>query len=75
MTSAVEVREWSAARPRPYVTPGKDPVPIVQEATDTTIAGINYKEQYECEWDLKILTNYIILYAPAFLIFINRYLT
>ena len=26
----------------------------------TTIAGINYKEQYECEWNSMILTNYII---------------
>jgi len=27
---------------------------------NTTVAGINYKEQYECEWDLMILTNYVI---------------
>jgi hypothetical protein len=32
MTSALEGGEWSAARPGPYFTPGKDPVPIVQEA-------------------------------------------
>ena len=27
---------------------------------NTTVAGINYKEQYKCEWDPMILTNYII---------------
>jgi len=27
---------------------------------NTTIAGINYEEQYKCEWDLMILTNYTI---------------
>jgi len=32
MTAALEGVEWSAARPGPYFTPGKDPVPIVQEA-------------------------------------------
>ena len=31
MTAALEGCEWSAAH-RPYFTPGKDPVPIVQEA-------------------------------------------
>jgi hypothetical protein len=32
MTTAVEGGEWSAARPRRNFAPGKDPVPIVQEA-------------------------------------------
>ena len=32
MTAALEGGEWSAARPRPHLTPGKDPVPILQEA-------------------------------------------
>jgi hypothetical protein len=32
MTAALEGGEWSAARPDPHFTPGKDPVPIVQEA-------------------------------------------
>jgi hypothetical protein len=32
MTSALEGGEWSAARPGRTFTPGKDPVPIVQEA-------------------------------------------
>jgi hypothetical protein len=31
MTTALEGGEWSAARPGRF-TPGKDPVPIVQEA-------------------------------------------
>jgi len=31
MTAALEGSEWSAARRRPYFTPGKDPVPILQE--------------------------------------------
>jgi len=32
MTAALEVGEWSAARPGRTFIPGKDPVPIVQEA-------------------------------------------
>ena len=32
MTAALEGGEWSAARPRPHFTPGKDPVPILHEA-------------------------------------------
>jgi hypothetical protein len=32
MTTALEGGEWSAARPGRTFTPGKDPVPIVQEA-------------------------------------------
>jgi hypothetical protein len=32
MTSALEGVEWSAARPDRTLPPGKDPVPIVQEA-------------------------------------------
>ena len=32
MTVALEGGEWSAARPRPHFTPGKDPVPVLQEA-------------------------------------------
>ena len=32
MTAALEGGEWSAARPRPHLTTGKDPVPILQEA-------------------------------------------
>ena len=32
MTAALEGGEWSAATPRPHFTPGKDPVPILQEA-------------------------------------------
>ena len=32
MTAALEGGEWSAARPRPHFIPGKDPVPILQEA-------------------------------------------
>ena len=32
MTTALEGREWSAARPDRTFTSGKDPVPIVQEA-------------------------------------------
>ena len=32
MTVALEGSEWPAARPRPHFTPGKDPVPILQEA-------------------------------------------
>ena len=26
---------------------------------NATVAGINYKEQYKCEWDPMILTNYM----------------
>jgi hypothetical protein len=32
MTAALEEGEWSAARPGRTLPPGKDPVPIVQEA-------------------------------------------
>ena len=32
MTSALEGGEWSAARPGRTFPPGKDPVPILQEA-------------------------------------------
>jgi len=32
MTAVLEGGEWSAARPGPHFTPGKDPVPILQEA-------------------------------------------
>ena len=32
MTAALEGGEWSAARPRPHFTRGKDPVPILQVA-------------------------------------------
>ena len=32
MTTALEGGEWSAARPGPHFTPGKDTVPILQEA-------------------------------------------
>ena len=32
MTAVLEGGEWSAARPRPHFTAGKDPVPILQEA-------------------------------------------
>ena len=32
MTAALEGSEWSAARPRRTLPPGKDPVPILQEA-------------------------------------------
>ena len=32
MTAALEGGEWSAARPGRNLTPGKDPVPILQEA-------------------------------------------
>jgi len=32
MTAVLEGGEWSAACPRPHFTPGKDPVPILQEA-------------------------------------------
>jgi len=32
MTAALEGGEWSAARPGPTLPPGKDPVPILQEA-------------------------------------------
>ena len=32
MTAALEGGEWSAARPGPHFNPGKEPVPIVQEA-------------------------------------------
>ena len=32
MTAALEGDEWSAARPGRTFTPGKDPVPILQEA-------------------------------------------
>ena len=32
MTAALEGGEWSAARPSRTLPPGKDPVPIVQEA-------------------------------------------
>jgi len=32
MTAALEGGDWSAARPGPHFTPGKDPVPILQEA-------------------------------------------
>ena len=32
MTKALEGGEWSAARPRLLFPPGKDPVPILQEA-------------------------------------------
>jgi len=32
MTAALEGGEWSAARPRPHFTPGKDKVLILQEA-------------------------------------------
>ena len=32
MTAALEGGEWSAARPGTHFIPGKDPVPILQEA-------------------------------------------
>ena len=32
MTAALEGGEWSAARPSRSLPPGKDPVPILQEA-------------------------------------------
>ena len=32
MTAVLERSEWSAARPRRTLPPGKDPVPILQEA-------------------------------------------
>ena len=32
MTAELEVGEWSAARPGRTLPPGKDPVPIFQEA-------------------------------------------
>jgi len=32
MTAALEGGEWSAARPGPHFTPGKDLAPILQEA-------------------------------------------
>ena len=32
MTAALEDGEWSAARPGRTLPPGKDPVPILQEA-------------------------------------------
>ena len=32
MTAALEVDEWSAARPGRTLPPGQDPVPILQEA-------------------------------------------
>jgi len=32
MTAALEGGEWSAARPGRSLSPGKDPVPILQEA-------------------------------------------
>jgi len=32
MTAALEGGEWSAARPDRTLPPGKDPVPILQEA-------------------------------------------
>ena len=32
MTAALEVGEWSAARPGRTLPPGKDPVPILKEA-------------------------------------------
>jgi hypothetical protein len=32
MTAALEGDEWSAARPGRTLPPGKDPVPILQEA-------------------------------------------
>ena len=32
MTTALEGGEWSAARPGRTLPPGKDPVPILQEA-------------------------------------------
>ena len=46
-----------------YATPG--PLIHVQYSyqkitTDKTTGGINYKEQYECERDPMILTNYIL---------------
>ena len=31
MTAALEGGEWSAARPGPHFTPGKDTLPILQE--------------------------------------------
>jgi len=34
-------------------------------AAHKTTAGINYKELYDCKWDLMTLTNNI-LYRPAF---------
>jgi len=38
----------------------------VKLTTDnTTTAGINYKELYNCKWDLMTLTKNI-LYTPAF---------
>jgi hypothetical protein len=36
--------------------------------TYTTIAGINYKGQFDCKWDLMILTNYIIINFKFFFI-------
>ena len=32
MTAALEGGEWSVSTPRPHFTPGKDPVPILQDA-------------------------------------------
>jgi hypothetical protein len=32
MTTALEGGEWSASHPERFYTPGKDPVPILQEA-------------------------------------------
>ena len=32
MTAALEVGEWTAARPGRTLQPGKDPIPILQEA-------------------------------------------
>ena len=37
---------------------------------NTTTAGINYKELYDCKCDRMTLTN-IILYIPAFNVFTN----
>jgi len=36
------------------------PISKTLPTDNTTVTGINYKEQYECEWDPMILTNNII---------------
>ena len=39
--AALEGGEWSAARPGRTLPPGKDPVPILQEAVRTPGAGLD----------------------------------
>ena len=44
MTAALEDGEWSAARPGRTLPPGKDPVPILQEAEWAPGPGLDVRK-------------------------------